>query len=253
MIFRNLAFFALVVTLTTLNYASAERAKLRGRWQVGDAKQDASVEDSAAGAAGTIDVLRRRRGLKKDDKKGGKDDKKGTGSKDIGDRNDAKKKFDAKDETAVISNYAGFGNTSNAAPAKDKKDDKKSGGGGGGGDKKKKVEEVGQYAGKFNYAAVRPQAWNPSAVTLGPAQPSNTNYASPGAATGNLVSSTPVGVYNVNKVRRILECINKCHACRNIEYTIARCVLTLLYFRPSVFSTLISTVRAATANARHLQ
>jgi len=223
MIFRNFAFVALVVTSTTLNCADADRTKLRGRMQVGNAK-DAAADATVA----TTDGLRHR-GLKqngssssgkkgkKDDgggvgKDGGKKDDDGKKSGDAADR--AKKQFNPMMETAVVSNYADLG--LNSSPAKDntkqkneadgkqkddKKDDKK--GGKNGVDKNKKDNkdvQTGPYANTFNYAAVKPQAWNPSAVTLGSAQPpGNTNYASPGAATGNLIASTPVGAYNVNK------------------------------------------------------
>ena len=62
MIFRNFAFIALVVASSTLNCASADRTKLRGRWQVDDAK-DASVDDAAVDIAGTATDagLKRRR------------------------------------------------------------------------------------------------------------------------------------------------------------------------------------------------
>ena len=231
MIFRNFAFIALVVASSTLNSAHADRTKLRGRWQVGDAK-DVPVDDAAVDIAGTsTDAgLRRRRELKKnDDKKdeskkdSKKDDKKGgnnngnADSTDVGAGNHAakqKKKNNDEKETAVISNMAGTGNMSpvitSVKPPKDEKDAKKNDKKGGGGDKvkndaKKKNDknmETGMYAGTFNYAAVRPQAWNPSAVTLGSAQTSNTNYASPGAATGNMVAGNSVssaGVYRVSQ------------------------------------------------------
>ena len=239
MIFRNFAFLALVVTSTTLNYANADRTKLRGRWQVGDAK-DPPVDGAAADVAGTptdAGLRRRRRELKKDDSKK-KDEKKGGGtsassaSTNIGAGNNAakKQKDNAEKETAVISNMAGTGNNmpvissfkppkdeKDAKDAKDKKNDKKGGGGGGGGDKIKnnakqkndKNMETGMYAGTFNYAAVWPQAWNPSAVTLGSAQTSNINYASPGAATGNMVAGNAVssaGVYKVSQIIHILYC-----------------------------------------------
>ena len=232
MIFRNFAFIALVVASSTLNSAHADRTKLRGRWQVGDAK-DAPVDDAAVDIAGTptdAGLRRRRRVLKKnDDKKdeskkdSKKDDKKGgnnngnADSTDVGAGNHAakqKKKNNDEKETAVISNMAGTGNMSpvitSVKPPKDEKDAKKNDKKGGGGDKvkndaKKKNDknmETGMYAGTFNYAAVRPQAWNPSAVTLGSAQTSNTNYASPGAATGNMVAGNAVssaGVYRVSQ------------------------------------------------------
>ena len=225
MIFRNFAFLALVVASTTLNYASADRTKLRGRWQVGDAK-DASVDDSTVDVA-DAGVRRRRVGGQRELKKNDSDDSKtsaSSASKNVGaDNNAAKpKKTHAEEETAVISNMAGIGNMKpvinnsvkppknnkdekNAKDAKDKKDAKKKGGDKVNNDTKKKNDknmETGMYAGTFNYAAVRPQAWNPSAVTLGSAQTSNTNYASPGATTGNMAAGNAVssaGVYRVSQ------------------------------------------------------
>ena len=224
-----------MVTSSTLNSVHADRTKPRGRWQVGDAK-DAPVDDAAVDIAGTPTDAglrrrrRQRRELKKDDKKDDKKDskkeeKKGGGtsassaSTNVGAGNNAAKqqKNNAEKETAVISNMAGTGNMSpvitSVKPPKDDKDakDKKGDKKGGGGDKIKnnakqkndKNMETGMYAGTFNYAAVRPQAWNPSAVTLGSAQTSNTNYASPGAATGNMVAGNAVssaGVYRVSQI-----------------------------------------------------
>ena len=164
MIFRNFAFVALVITSTTLSYVDADRTMLRDRWQVG-------------GDADSHDDLRR--GLKKDKSK--------SSSTDVGDR--AETQYDSSDETAVVNNYADIGGTP-SPPAKKSK--KKKGG---------KNKETGQFAGTFNYAAVSAQPWNPSGVTLGAAVPGINNYASPGAATGNLISSTSVGAYNIKKVR----------------------------------------------------
>ena len=171
MIFRNFAFVALVVTSTTLSTVDADRTKLRHRWQVGGDAKDTDSHDDL------------RRGLKKDKSK------KKSSSTDVADR--AETQYDASDETAVVNNYADIG--ANASPpAKDSNSKKKKGG---------KNKETGQFAGTFNYAAVSTQPWNPSAVTLGSAVPGINNYASPGAATGNLISSTSVGAYNIKTVR----------------------------------------------------
>ena len=165
MIIRNFAFVALVVTSTTLSTVDADRTKLRHRWQVG---------------ADSHDDLRR--GLKHKSKKK-------SSSSDVGDR--AETQYDPSDETAVVNNYADLG-ASASPPAKDSNSKKKKGG---------KNKGTGQFAGTFNYAAVNTQPWNPSEVTLGSAVPGINNYASPGAATGNLISSTSVGAYNIKTVR----------------------------------------------------
>ena len=219
MIFRNFAFIALVVASSTLNCASADRTKLRGRWQVDDAKV-ASVDDAAVDVAGTPTDdaglkrrRRRRRRQRRDLKK--KEKKKGSASSDS---TDVVGKTNAEKETAVVSNMAGYWAAQppkDAQESNDAKDNKK-----GGGAKKKKNDknkETGMYAGTFNYANVRPTAWNPSAVTLGSAQ-TNTNYASPGAATGNMIAGNAVssaGVYKVSQIRvaLLLYCgINLCRA-----------------------------------------
>ena len=214
MIFRNFAFIALVVASSTLNNASADRTKLRGRWQVDDAK-DASVDDAAVDVAGTpIDDAglkrrrRRRRRQRRDLKK--KEKKKGSASSDSTDVVGAGN-YAAEKETAVISNMAGYWAAQppkDAQESNDAKDKKK----GGGAKKKKKNDknkETGMYAGTFNYANVRPTAWNPSAVTLGSAQ-TNTNYASPGAATGNMIAGSnavsSAGVYRVSQIRVAMYC-----------------------------------------------
>ena len=174
MIFRNFAFVALVVTSTTLSYVDADRSKLRDRWQVGGDAKDTPADSH--------DDLRR--GLKKDKSK------KKSSSADVGDR--AETQYDPSDETAVVNNYADIGDTP-SPPAKNGK--KKKGG---------KNKGTGQFAGTFNYAAVSAQPWNPSGVTLGAAVPGINNYASPGAATGNLISSTSVCAYNIKTVRETI-------------------------------------------------
>ena len=218
MIFRNFAFIALVVASSTLNNASADRTKLRGRWQVDDTK-DASVDDAAVDVAGTpIDDAglkrrrRRRRRQRRDLKK--KEKKKGSASSDstdvVGADNYAANQ--QKTNSIVSNNMAGYWAAQplkDAQESNDAKDKKKGGGSGAKKKKNDKNKETGMYAGTFNYANVRPTAWNPSAVTLGSAQ-TNTNYASPGAATGNMIAGSnavsSAGVYRVSQIRVAMYC-----------------------------------------------